>query len=130
MRRAQNAPPFAYFDRNGDGSLTQQELAMGHQALRWSRCGGRGPCFGRTGGRGRNRPSYGDFDLNGDGVVEEREFNEARGRRISERARQGYAMRGLAGAPTFAEIDANGDGRLSPQELAAAQARRAATRWR
>lgn len=126
MRGVQNAPPFAFFDRDGDGGLTPQELAIGHQSRMRPRGPGRGPCLGRAAGRGMNRPVYADFDLNGDGVVEEQEFNEARGRRISERARQGYAMRGLAGAPAFSEIDSNSDGRLSPQELAAAQARRRA----
>ena len=77
-----------------------------------------------------NRPNYADFDLNRDGVVEEQEFTEARGRRISERAGQGYAMRGLAGAPAFSEIDSDGDGRMSAQEFSAAQARRRAMMWR
>lgn len=126
MRGARNAPPFAYFDRNSDAGLTPRELAIGHQGRMRPRGAGRGPCLGRGPGRGMGRPGYADFDLNGDGVVEAQEFNESRARRISERARQGRALRGLAGAPAFSEIDANGDERLSPQELAAAQARRRA----
>lgn len=71
---------------------------------------------------GRNLPSFADYDLNGDGSLTEQEFNEAKGKRIQERAQQGYAMRNLANAPTFGAIDSNSDGRVDPQEFTAAQA--------
>lgn len=84
---------------------------------------GAGPGRGMGGpGMGRNMPAFADFDTNGDGSLTEQEFNEAKGKRIQERAQQGYQMRNLATAPTFATIDSNGDGRVDPQEFAAAQA--------
>ena len=69
-----------------------------------------------------NMPSFADFDLNGDGFVEEQEFDEARAKRISERASQGYPMRNAGNAPPFSAIDSDGDGRVSPQEFSAHQA--------
>jgi len=120
MRNAANAPAFEQLDINGDGVLSQEELAIARQ-LRQQAMGGR-QGKGAPGGMGRNRPSYSDFDLNQDGVVEEHEFIEARNQRISERASQGYAMRGLSNARPFSELDTDGDGKLSQQEFAAAQA--------
>lgn len=95
--------------------------------------GGRGPGGAGMGmgqppgmgkGMGRNRPAFSEYDLNGDGKITEKEFNEARSKRISERAQQGYQMRNLGSAPSFADIDANGDGTISVEEFAAHQSRR------
>jgi Ca2+-binding EF-hand superfamily protein len=73
---------------------------------------------------GRNRPAFSEYDLNGDGKITEKEFNEARSKRISERAQQGYQMRNLGSAPSFADIDTNGDGEISTEEFAAHQSQR------
>ncbi len=62
-------------------------------------------------------PTFIEFDLNGDGIMSEDEFIEARGQRISERAKQGYAMRGLQNARPFSEIDQNGDGVVDESEF-------------
>lgn len=95
--------------------------------------GGMGPGGGGMGmgqnqgmgkGMGRNRPAFSEYDLNGDGKITEKEFNEARSKRISERAQQGYQMRNLGSAPSFADIDANGDGEISTEEFAAHQSQR------
>ena len=95
--------------------------------------GGMGPGGGGMGmgqnqgmgkGMGRNRPAFSEYDLNGDGKITEKEFNEARSKRISERAQQGYQMRNLGSAPSFADIDANGDGEISVEEFAAHQSQR------
>ena len=75
-------------------------------------------------GMGRNRPAFSEYDLNGDGKITEKEFNEARSKRISERAQQGYQMRNLGSAPSFADIDANRDGEISVEEFAAHQSQR------
>ena len=138
MRGAANAPTFAAFDLNGDGKLTPDEFAQAQQTLMQGRGAGmgtgpgagggmgQGPGAGRSGmggpGMGRNMPVFADFDTNGDGSLTEQEFNEAKGKRIQERAQQGYQMRNLATAPTFATIDSNSDGRVDAQEFAAAQA--------
>ena len=95
--------------------------------------GGMGPGGGGMGmgqnqgmgkGMGRNRPAFSEYDLNGDGKITEKEFNEARSKRISERAQQGYQMRNLGSAPSFADIDANRDGEISVEEFAAHQSQR------
>jgi Ca2+-binding EF-hand superfamily protein len=70
---------------------------------------------------GRNMPAFSEFDMNGDGVLKQDEFEQARAKRISERASQGYLMRNLANAPTFASIDKDSNGEVTPQEFVAAQ---------
>jgi Ca2+-binding EF-hand superfamily protein len=69
-------------------------------------------------------PAFGDYDLDGDGTVVEKEFHEARAKRISERVRQGYQMKNIGKAPAFADLDSDGDGELSREEFAAHQAQR------
>ncbi|MDJ0806061.1 MAG: EF-hand domain-containing protein [Gammaproteobacteria bacterium] len=118
---------FHNFDSNGDGVLNQAELATGQKLQQQGRVGMDHPGFppgeGRGYGREHNMPKFSDFDMNQDGMLTEDEFIEGRGRRISERAKQGYLMRGLQHARSFSEIDADGDGLVNPQEFAGAQAR-------
>ena len=73
-------------------------------------------------GMGMNMPTFAEFDLNADGVMTEEEFTEARGRRISERVKQGYRMRGLQNAQPFETVDANGDGVVTEDEFLQMQA--------
>jgi len=68
-------------------------------------------------GWGYNMPAFEDFDGNGDGQVSQSEFNQARKERQSQRAAQGYPMRGAAYAPSFGDIDADGNGSISPDEF-------------
>lgn len=120
MRNAANAPGFKQMDLDGDGMLDPQELARLKQLRQEGMRDMQGK--GAGGGRGHNRPAYQDFDLNKDGAVEEYEFTEARNQRISERASQGYAMRGLSNMRPFSALDTDADGILSQQEFAEAQA--------
>lgn len=123
MRGMAGGHSYADFDTDGNGQLTPDELAAGQQIQMQKRQAmGMGQGQGQGMGRGRNMPEFTDFDLNADGYFVEDEFYEARDKRISERARQGYPMRGLANAPSFAEIDTDGDGRVNSQEFAAHQA--------
>lgn len=80
---------------------------------------GGGPGMGM--GMGRNMPTFSEYDLNGDGKIVEQEFNEARAKRMGERAQQGFPMRNAGNAPAFKEMDQNGDGALSAEEFAAHQ---------
>jgi Ca2+-binding EF-hand superfamily protein len=68
-------------------------------------------------------PSFADYDSDGNGAITEQELNEARSRRINERAQQGYPMRNIPNAPAFTDIDTNGDGGISPEEFATHQSR-------
>jgi len=124
MRGAASAPSFSEFDTNKDGQLTQDELAAGQKAQmekRRSMGMGQGRGMGKGMGMRRNMPTFSEYDLDGDGKMLEKEFNEARSKRISERAQQGYQMRNLGNAPSFSDIDANGDGQISAEEFTAHQ---------
>lgn len=83
---------------------------------------GRGMGPGGGDARQDNMPTFADFDLDGDGKISEAEFTEARTARISDRAQQGYQMRGLVNAPSFADVDTDNDGSISPEEFEAYQA--------
>lgn len=127
MRGAASAPVFSAFDSNGDGQLTQDELAAGQMTQMEKRREmgmGQGRGMGQGMGMGRNMPTFSECDLDGDGKLVEEEFTEARNQRISERVRQGYQMRNVDSAPSFADIDANKDGGISAEEFAAHQAQR------
>jgi Ca2+-binding EF-hand superfamily protein len=135
MRGAATAPTFADFDRNGDGRLTIEEFEAGRQARMQGPPGmgpgpgmapGSGPGAGMGGGpgmgRGRGMPAFIEFDLNGDGTLTETEFYEARAKRMTARATQGYPMRNAGTAPAFSAIDTDGNGQVTPDEFAAGQA--------
>ena len=122
MRGAASAPSFLEFDTNGNGQLTQDELAAGQKAQMEKRQGmGMGQGRGMGKGMGMNMPTFSEYDLDGDGKLLEKEFYEARGKRISERAQQGFQMRNLENAPSFSDIDTNGNGEISPEEFTARQ---------
>ena len=55
-------------------------------------------------------PAFSEYDRNGDGKTLEMEFNEARSKRISERAQQGYRMKNPGNVPLFSDIDTNRGG--------------------
>lgn len=126
MKGADNAPDFTSFDINDDGQLTQQELIAGQQVQMQSRSDnkgkaanmGQGRSKGAGKGKGRNMPSFSYFDLNDDGVILEQELYNARAKRITKRAEQGYPMRNVANAPSFTEIDINSNGEISLEEFA------------
>ena len=69
-------------------------------------------------GMGKNRmrqmPSFADYDLNNDGKVTQNEFDEAREKRMSQRAKEGKMMRNAGNAPIFSQLDTNQDGIISP----------------
>ena len=134
MRNIASAPPFSHIDTNGDGVISEEEFyssqSLHRQQMQQQRVmrmqQGRAMHQGMRPGRdmGRNKPAFSEFDLDGDGKVTEKEFNEARASRISERAKQGYSMRNIASAPPFSNIDTNGDGAISEEEFTQHQSRR------
>jgi Ca2+-binding EF-hand superfamily protein len=110
---------FGDVDADGNGQITSEELHAVHGARGDGR--GRGPGSGRGLGMGRGDgpPAFSEFDLNGDGRIDEPEFAEARAARVTERAKEGRRLRGMATAPPFAELDTDGDGSLTPDEFGA-----------
>ena len=127
MRGTASAPSFSEFDTNNDGKLTQGELTAGQKVQmekRRSMGMGQGRGMGKGMGMGRNMPAFSEYDLNGDGKIPEKEFNEARSKRISERAQQGFQMRNLGNAPSFSDIDTNGDGHINEAEFTTHQSQR------
>ena len=120
MRGMVNHPQYVDFDTDGDGQLTPDELAAGQQNQMQKRQGMR---MVQSQGRGGNMPLFTDFDLDTNGYIAEAEFYEARNKRISGRAKQGYQMRNLARAPSYADIDLDGDAEVSPQEFVEHQTR-------
>ncbi len=110
---------FSEFDTNSDGQLDRNEIAAGRRAMMDKRR----EMFMkrakemRTSGMRRGMPTFSEFDLDGNGKIPEQEFTEARDKRVSERAKQGYPMRNIGNAPLFGDIDANSDGAISEQEF-------------
>ncbi len=119
-RNASNSSRFSKTDLNGNGQLSRDELAARQQAKKQRIGNGQG--MGRRAGMGRNMPSFAEFDLNRDGVLIKDEFIEARGKRISERVKQGYQMRGLSNMQEFSAIDTDGNSLVTKAEFSAAQA--------
>jgi hypothetical protein len=68
-------------------------------------------------GWGRNMPAFDQFDRDGNGKISPDELDATRAERQSQRAAQGYPMRGAAYAPSFSDIDGDGNGSISPGEL-------------
>jgi Ca2+-binding EF-hand superfamily protein len=131
MRGVAGAPSFSEFDTNGNGQLTREELAAGQNAQMEKRRGmGQGLGMGKGMGMGKNMPTFSEYDLDGDGKLLEKEFDEARAKRISERARQGFQMKNLGKAPSFTDIDINGNGEISSEEFTVHQSEHSLQRRR
>ena len=117
---AAKAPSFSVIDTNNNGTLTRDELAVGQKSQKEKRRAIKNG-MNKSKNMGNNMPSFSDFDINGDGKILETEFNEARGKRIRERATQGYKMKNIGNASSFSDIDTNGDGQISEKEFTAHQ---------
>ena len=126
MRNAANAPDFSEFDTDKDGKLTKVELLEGQmQQMQQNRAkmgnGMKGMGAGQMGsgmkGMGRNIPTFESYDVNGDGSLSESELNEARAKRIEQKASEGKMMRNSANQSNFSDIDTNGDGKVSKEEF-------------
>ena len=65
-----------------------------------------------------NGMSFATFDADKSGTVSEQEFNDARNKRIEERAKEGRQMKGLANMASFADMDSNADKKISADEFA------------
>ena len=125
MKGQESAPKFAELDSNKDGQLSPDELMPGQRAQMQksqSRQTNQDPTMGFAGGR--NMPNFSDYDLNGDGTIAEKEFDEARDKRVAQLTAQGRQMQQMGDAPTFQDIDTNKDGKISSDEFNAHQKQR------
>ena len=61
--------------------------------------------------------SFDIYDTDENGYVSEKEFYDARAKRMTIRAEQGMPMRNAGNAPEFGQFDTNKDGKLSKTEL-------------
>jgi Ca2+-binding EF-hand superfamily protein len=80
----------------------------------------------RSGGQNcmKNLPTFEQFDLNGDGKITQAELEEARAKRMSEKAKEGKMLKNAGKAPAFTDMDLNKDGILDEKEFSAHQAQR------
>ena len=84
---------------------------------------GMGQCNGIKGqGTGKNccmsnQPTFAQYDLNNDGKITPQELEEARAKRMSQKAKEGKMLRNAGNAPAFADMDKNKDGSLNQEEF-------------
>lgn len=80
----------------------------------------KGMGMGMTGKRNcgmRMQPTFEEYDLNSDGKITQSELDEARAKRMSQKAKEGKMLRNAGKAPAFSDMDKNKDGSLSPEEF-------------
>lgn len=65
----------------------------------------------------KNLPTFAEFDLNNDGKITQSELEEARAKRMSQKAKEGKMLRNAGNAPAFADMDKNKDGSLNQEEF-------------
>ena len=133
MRNAANAPDFSTFDTDNDGKLTKLELLEGqNQQMQKNRAnrgqGQKGQMRNNRGknmqGMGRDMPTFESYDLNADGHLTQNEMDEARAKRMEQKASQGKLLRNSGNQTKFSDIDTNSDGEVSKQEFTSNQMRK------
>jgi len=65
----------------------------------------------------QNMPTFEEYDLNNDGKITESELEEARTKRMNEKAKEGKMLRNAGNAPAFSQMDKNNDGSLNREEF-------------
>ncbi|MEN8727012.1 MAG: EF-hand domain-containing protein [Sulfurovum sp.] len=65
----------------------------------------------------KQQPTFAEYDLNNDGKITPEELNEARAKRMSQKAKEGKMLRNAGNAPAFADMDKNKDGSLNKEEF-------------
>ena len=118
-------PSFTDIDKDGDGFISEEELAAfraAHMAAMAEQ--------GRKMKGAAFAPPFADIDSNGDGLLDEAEFTAGRDAHMKmmreKHQAQGHGMRHGKGMkmPTFADLDLDGDGCINPDEFAKHQAER------
>ncbi len=120
--------PFAAYDTNGDGVVTEQEF----NAVRAQRMGQKAQ-EGRPMRNAASAPGFAAFDSNGDGKLTPEELAQGQQQRQQNRPGAGGGMGSGVGPgagmarrnmPSFADYDSNGDDVITEQEFNAARAAR------
>ncbi len=135
--------PFAAFDQNGDGAISQQEFDAAHAQRRQAPNPG-----GNSARRIMDPPQFAAFDQNGDGYLSPQELAQGQQMRRTQRQPGGAGWRSGANQapgmgrgmgprggpgmqpgrgrqmPSFESFDLNGDGVLHQQEFEQARAQR------
>jgi len=118
---------FSDFDQNGDGSISESELAAVRAERQSQRAQQGMPMRGAA-----TAPSFSDFDQDGDGQISPDEFNSLQQQRMQQRPGMGSGMgpgmgpgmgRGM-GMPSFSTFDLDGDGILTQDEFNKAHSQR------
>lgn len=65
----------------------------------------------------RDMPTFEQYDLNNDGKVTKNELEEARTKRMTQKAKEGKMLRNAGNAPAFNDMDTNNDGSLNREEF-------------
>ncbi|UPT78538.1 EF-hand domain-containing protein [Sulfurovum sp. XGS-02] len=65
----------------------------------------------------RMQPTFEEYDLNSDGKITQSELEEARSKRMGQKAKEGKMLRNAGNAPAFADMDKNKDGSLNQEEF-------------
>ena len=65
----------------------------------------------------KNQPSFAEYDLNNDGQITQSELEEARAKRMNQKAKEGKMLRNAGNAPAFSTMDKNNDGILNQEEF-------------
>ncbi len=125
---ARGAIPFATYDANGDGAVTEAEFNTIQSQRMASRAASGRPMPGAA-----NAPTFAEFDQDADGKLTAAELTAGQQaqRQASPGAGQGAGAGRGAGAggtgmnpPAFSDFDANADGCINAAELAAGWGRR------
>ena len=85
-----------------------------------SRGMGQGLGKGKIGGQKcclNNMPTFEQYDLNNDGKITQNELEEARTKRMSQKAKEGKMLINAGNAPAFTNMDKNKDGSLNKEEF-------------